>query len=210
MIGKLLTAKVAAGLAVGALTVGTAAAAVSGALPGQGSGSHGPAHVTVGGASNSGSTSDHHPSHGAPSFTSGANSANPSSKVPATGPANSHAQFGLCTAFLNFNTATQKSLPPQDSSTAFKALITQNSGVPKTVTYCEGVVKTPPSDNTGSSGDTAKPSGAGKPSGVGKPAGVGQPPTPNDQAPSGTGSGAPTTHGSGASSTGAGSGHASH
>lgn len=193
MLGKVLTAKAAAGLAAGILTAGTAAAAAAGALPGQAS-HHAQVAVSAAttattGGSGTGSDSPgasgaahSHGRHGASSGTS-------SASIPLTGPANVHAQYGLCTAFLGFNTRSSStgsvapspttSLPPQDSATPFRALISQNGSVANTITYCQGVVKNKPADDgttdtpDNASGDTGKPAGVGKPSSTGRPSGTG-------------------------------------
>jgi hypothetical protein len=121
--------------------------------------------------------------------------------VPATGPANVHAQSGLCTAFLAANpgtrTSTSSAMPPQDSSTAFQALLSQHGGVAATTTYCKGVAHpatpsstvNPPArgvdSENGDASDAAKPSmrtqptpagnlsPASKPPGIAKPSSAG-------------------------------------
>jgi hypothetical protein len=87
----------------------------------------------------------------------------------------------LCTAFLNGNPATSPTgtLPPQDSSTAFQALINQHGGIAATTAYCQGIVNThtPPgqSGKTPANGSASPGNGAstGNGNGAGKPASPG-------------------------------------
>jgi hypothetical protein len=76
-------------------------------------------------------------------------------------------------------------VPPSNSATPFRALIQQNGSVAKTLTYCQGVIKTGPLAG-GDDSNAGKPARAGKPAGVGKPADAGQP--ANAGKPSSTGS----------------------
>ncbi len=180
MLSKLTTAKIAGLAAVGVLGIGTAAAAATGSLPGQTS------HASSNAASGLATASSHDsvPDTATSSTTEvttapGATVATPaatSNSIPPTGPANVHAQFGLCTAFLAGNSTTSGSsttLPPQDSSTAFRALIGQNGGVAATVTYCKGIVSAGAPTGTGSATSSGAPAGSGKPVGSGRPAGTG-------------------------------------
>jgi hypothetical protein len=187
-----MTAKAVAVAAAAVLGAGTAAAAVTGNLPGQ---SHAAAHLTVSGSS---STSSHHGSNNAPGGTT-------SGSIPSTGPANSHALFGLCTGFLaGQQNTTSTSTPPQDSSTAFKDLIAETGGsVAATTSFCQSYVQ---EHHPGKPSNTGKPSDTGKPSGAGKPANPGSSSSHSSSTsshPSGTGA---STHISGnASTTGVGS-----
>lgn len=179
VLSKLLTAKVAALATIAAFGLGTAAAAAAGSLPGQTS--HASKHAAKGLA-----TAQAHVSSSTSHSTSHSTSATNPSKtttgsIPSTGPANVHAQFGLCTAFLASNTSTQTSTPPQDSSTAFAALIKEHGGTPaSTVSYCKSIA------HPGSGSSSDEPSGTGKPSNTGKPSGAGKP--SNTGKPSGAGS----------------------
>jgi len=166
VIKKLMTAKAAAVATTLALGFGTAAAAATGSLPGQSS------HATVGmaiAASHQSTTSSSTTATTSNTPPVIANTTKTStSSILATGPANQHAQFGLCTAFLNgqshiTTSGSTTSLPPQYSSTAFKALIAQNGTEGATATYCHGVVTAHPTstgsaDNgTNSQGKPANP-----------------------------------------------------
>jgi hypothetical protein len=178
VLSKILTAKVAAAAAVAVFGVGTAAAAAAGSLPGQTSNANGHAAAglmtaashTAAGANNASNGKSHGKGHSG----STAGSSSPSS-IPTTGPANSHAQFGLCQAFLaaqgSSSTSSSTSNPPQYNSTAFQALIGQHGGVAATTTYCHGVVTAHSStDNAnGDSTDTGKPANRGKPADAGQP-----------------------------------------
>lgn len=164
VLSKVLTAKAAAVATIAAFGIGTAAAAATGALPGQTShaNSHADAGLAIAASHTAAGTNGKSNGKGHNSPT-GSNS---NSAIPATGPANSHAQFGLCTAFLAAQKSTNSttSSPPQYNSTAFKALIAQNGGVAGTTTYCTGVVKSHPSESgSNDSTNSGKPSGSGKP-----------------------------------------------
>lgn len=182
VLSKILTAKVAAAATIAAFGVGTAAAAVNGALPGQTSNanSHAQSGLTVAashtaaGTSSNSSTGDTTGSASGSVTNSVTNSgsvtnSSSSSSIPATGPANIHAQFGLCQAFLagqnSSSTSSSTSNPPQYSSTAFQALIAQNGSVSATTTYCHGVV-TAHSTGTAQANSTS----TGKPANVGRSA----------------------------------------
>ena len=197
---KLMSAKAVAVATTLALGFSTAAAAATGSLPGQSS-SH-PASNAAG--AQTAAASNHHSSTTTSSTSTtsttiagtlvvAANTANiprtSTSSIPTTGPANQSAQFGLCTAFLNgqnhiSTSGGTTSLPPQYSSTAFKALIAQNGSVAATATYCHGVVTAhQTSTGTGANGthSQGKPANPGNstthnPSG-GKPANTGKPTT---------------------------------
>ena len=206
MLSKVLTAKAAAVATIAAFGLGTAAAAAGGALPGE---SHANTHAATGLAIAA--------SHQAPAAVTASSSASSSaSSLPRTGPANVHAQYGLCTAFLaaqkptTSSASTPTSEPPQYSSTAFKALIGEHGGVAATTTYCEGVVTakhstTHPTDPTDEpSADT--PEGSGKPASPGNSAGKGKsqstntPPTSTGK-PSDTGRPATPGNSTGSSTT---------
>jgi hypothetical protein len=170
MIGKLLTAKVAAGATIVALGAGTAAAAISGALPTQAT-SHANAHAKAGLAT----AASHVAKAGAPSTTgatkasssgrqASSGTSSTSSSVRSTGTANRHALFGLCTAFLAGSPASSAG---KDASTAFKALIAETGGsATATTAFCKGYVSTnhPGRKPTAAGG---RPATAGKPSTAG-------------------------------------------
>lgn len=195
VLAKVLSAKVVvAAASVAFLGAGTAAAAVTGSLPTQAT-SHASAHAAHGLATAqahiaSGGSTNHHsaPAHGSKS------PATPGS-IPSTGPANSHALFGLCTAFLaqSHASTTTTTASPSTSSTAFKALIAETGGsAAATTTYCTAYVAahhpgTTPGTTNGSTApdDTAKPSGTGTPTTAGKPADVGKPANPGPPATAG-------------------------
>ncbi|HWE55786.1 MAG TPA: hypothetical protein VG435_09745 [Acidimicrobiales bacterium] len=181
MLSKILTAKVAAAAAVAVFGIGTAAAAATGTLPTQTS--HASGHAAAGLA-----TAAAHRAHAASSraTTSSVTAGSPtSSTLPATGPANRHAQFGLCTAFLavgrpsstgaDTSTSSTPQSPPPYNSTAFRALIAQNGGVAGTTTYCQGVVANHSTTSTTEPGDTVRPDHSGKPAKTGKPEDTGKP-----------------------------------
>jgi hypothetical protein len=183
MLSKLLTAKFAAAAAVAAIGMGTAAAAATGSLPGQ-------TDNTPSQAQNGLTTANSHV--GANSSTKGhSNHSVTPGVVQSSGQANSHAQYGLCQAFLNATTTTTTpaSTPPQYSAPPFKALITEHKGIAATTTYCQGLSK--PSDNAQSNSadqsgkpDTAKPANAGTPPvSTGKPTNAGQPSVSTGNAP---------------------------
>ena len=199
---KLLTAKAAAVATALAFGLGTAAAAATGSIPGQ---SHANHHAAAGlaNAAKHGSHATTTSSSVSPSPTT----ATSASSLPTSGTANVHAQFGLCTAFLNgqkqhgpttsstVSTSTT-SLPPQYSSDAFKALMAEHGGVGGTTTYCQNLVATQhpganPTGNPNSHGGT----GGGKPS---------TPPTTGPHHPSG---GKPANAGPPTSVPGKGSSH---
>ena len=141
-ISRLLSAKVAAAATVAAFGLGTAAAAATGSLPGQ-SGGH-PATIQVSDSSTTASTTtttDQSTLTSSPVVDQGTSQPTGSGAVPATGPANQQAQFGLCTAFLAGGPTTATTdLPPRDHSTAFQALLAEHGGVAGTTSYCQGVV----------------------------------------------------------------------
>lgn len=196
VLSKILTAKAAAAATVAVFGLGTAAAAASGSLPGQAT-SHANSHAHHGlatAASHAGKNhgqASHNDHTAGPAGTTGTSS---SSTIPPTGPANTHAQYGLCQAFLSFqNTPTSSpsslpssspstSVPPQYRSTAFSALLGEHKGASGTTTYCQDLVKASSSGadstDTNGSGDSGKPADAGKPSGVGHgPVSPGKPST---------------------------------
>lgn len=182
VLSKVLTAKFAALATAAAFGIGTAAAAAAGSLPGQTS--HANSHATAGLATAAANQTPHGQGNSSHPGAAG----NPTNgSIPLTGPANSHAEFGLCTAFLaaaNGHTSTSGgstlSSLPQYNSEAFMALIGEHKGVAGTTTYCQGVVASHPSssDNTTDTGkpvDVGKPANAGKPADTGKPANAGKP-----------------------------------
>ena len=206
MLSKLFTAKVAIGATAAVLGLSTAAAAATGSLPGQTTKAS--SHAAFGLAT-AGSHVAGHSNKGASGTGQTA-----SGSIPSTGPANSHAQFGLCTAFLAGNTSStsvSSIMVPQDSSTAFKALIAENAGsVASTIVYCQGVVAAhasstggsgtgkPSSTDQGSAfGLSHRPTGAGKPTNAGNSGQHAKVPTPN-----GGGTGTADTASGGHSSTG--------
>lgn len=185
MLSKLFTAKAALGATAAVLGIGTAAAAATGSLPGQTS--HASAHATAG-LDTAAAHVGQHSSGSSPGSQAGrqSNQNTSTSSIPATGPANANAQFGLCRAFLAGNTDSSVSSmsPPQDGSTAFKALIAENGGsIAATITYCQGVVTAPPSHsgsgNGGGNGKSNRPSDAGKPSSAGRSGSHAKVTTPN-------------------------------
>lgn len=209
MIGKLLTAKVAVGATIVALGAGSAAAALSGGLPAQAT-SHANAHAKAGlatAASHVGTAGHSSSTHQASSPQSGSSrtSTAPSS-VQSTGIANSHAMFGLCTAFL---AGGSTSASGKDASAAFEALIAETGGSPSaTTSFCKGFVM---SNHPGGKPSPPVGSPAGKPSSAGESSHA-KVATPNsggtgtaDQASGGASSGGTTTAGQasgGASSAG--------
>jgi hypothetical protein len=191
---------------VAVLGAGTAAAAVTGTLPTQAS-SSGKAHsafglATASGANSAGDTTSTSSTSTTTSSTVVTNNAvtTPVS-IPSTGPANSNALFGLCTAFLaHHSSATATS--PADGSTAFKALINETGGsVSATFAWCTTNLQSLKAAHSASgSNDTATTTGTGS-------SGDDSADTPD--------SGAPRTSGAGAgggghgSSGGAGNSHSS-
>lgn len=208
---KLTSAKAVAVATTLALGFSTAAAAATGSLPGQGSShpssnaAHGQTtaaanHATTTTSSTTTTTTTNTPPVTANTTNTANTTQTSTSSIPTTGPANQSAQFGLCTAFLNgqkhITTAdSTTSLPPQYSSTAFKALIAQNGSVAATKTYCEGVVNAPP---TGANGDTnsSGDNGANGDNSQGKPATPGNSTTHNTSGgkPASTGPPSINTH----------------
>ncbi len=177
MLSKVLTAKFAAAATVAAFGVGTAAAAAAGSLPGQ------TAHANHHAASGLATAASHQLARDQAS-SRGTSAGAPASGMASTGPANSHAQFGLCTAFLAAGSnqaaaggASSPAAPPQYDSTAWRALIAANNGVAGTTTYCEGVVANHP--GAGKPATTpSRPADAGKPATTpSRPADAGKPAT---------------------------------
>lgn len=190
MLSKILTAKVAAAATVAALGLGTAAAAMTGALPTQAN-SHATVNLTTSG---SGSTAGDN-----------ANTGKGSSHTP-NAVTNTNAEFGLCTALINHHASqTTPSAVPSDSSKVFSAFITEHGGTGTTslsnaLAYCNSYVAAhhPGTDNT----DT---NSGGKPDNTGSSNSKAPVPTPN------TGAGTGDTASGGTSSTGTGTaGVASH
>ena len=141
MLAKVLTAKVAIGATVIFLGAGTAAAALSGTLPFHAT-SHADSHAKAGLAT---ATSHLPVSTAASSQSSSSQSSSAAGKsttngsIPSSGVANSHALFGLCTAFLAGNTSGTTS--GRNASTAFKALIAETGGsTSATKTFCKNYV----------------------------------------------------------------------
>jgi hypothetical protein len=167
------SAAVAVAVVLGA---GTASAALTGNLLPGSSGSRSPeagksqsSGAETNGASTTGSTTGQQPDdqangsgqQGSGKPSSGEHSTT-SGSLPTTGPANVHAQFGLCTAFL-----AQVGGPSTDfeNSTAFQALMAEHGGtVASTTSFCQSYVATQhpgegsSSDSSqGGSGDATEP-----------------------------------------------------
>jgi hypothetical protein len=151
MVSKLATVRAAAITAAAVLGAGAAAAAATGTLPTETShaSSHASGLLTAG--SNMTTTTNGSPN----AKPSGSNPLN----LPTTGPANFHAVFGLCTAFLAHNSTTSTAGPtttlPENDSTAFTALRKDAGGgteasVAATVTWCTNYLKTYSPGNSGS------------------------------------------------------------
>jgi hypothetical protein len=171
VLKKLMTAKAAAVATTLAFGLGTAAAAATGSLPGQSG--HANSNAAPGLAIATSHQSGHSGRPTTSSVTIGTTgTSSPTapktrtsgSSIPATGPANQNAQFGLCTAFLNgqkhvTTSSSPTSQPPQYSSTAFQALIAQNGSVAATTTYCQHLVAT--THQTTSPSEPAKPANPG-------------------------------------------------
>ena len=194
MISKMLTAKAAAAATIAALGLGTAAAAMAGALPTQAN-SHATVNLTTSGsATTAGST------------TADTNQGQGSGHTP-DAVTNTHAQFGLCTAFLAHHpSGTTPSSVPSDSSKVFSALITLKGGLAGTVTYCQGVVATHSTspDSTDKPDSTGTNQGAGKPSDAGSSNSKAPVSTPNS---GGTGTAGTASHGASSSGSGNAGGH---
>jgi hypothetical protein len=213
VISRVLTAKAATAAAIVGIGLGSAAAAAAatGSLPGQTT--HANSHATSG--LTTAAAHSHATSGSAP--TGSVSGVSATTKIPSTGPANQHAQFGLCTAFLASVTgttgsgsgSTSPSSPPQYSSTAFKALIAQNGSVAATTTYCQHLVSNKPSASANGQPAGGTSSGASNDHGQGKPSNPGNSAnhtTPGSHAPvstpNGGGTGTADTASQGASSTG--------
>lgn len=185
MLARFLPMKIGA-VAIALLGGTAAAAAATSGSPGHNG--HPSSGSTAGPVTSHHDRSDAHSPTAPTSPTSRAgHSVSASSSLPETGPANAHAQFGLCTAFLagneSNNSPPSTSPPPQDSSTAFRVLIAQHGSIAATLAYCQGVVRAgAPSGGTGEAkhdnrapAPVAAPGNQGKPPGVpgnqGKPAG---------------------------------------
>lgn len=172
VVSKIRTAKTAVAALAVTIGVGAAsAAAATGSLPGQAS--HANSHAAHGIA-----TAAAHAAKPATSSTTSAvkSSSGPTGSIPATGPANQHAQFGLCNTFLQAGknaTGSSPATPPQYSSTAFTALINQNGGVAATKTYCQGIVSAHSATTNPHGSANSSKSGHGKPAGTGKPSSPG-------------------------------------
>ncbi|HVA73515.1 MAG TPA: hypothetical protein VNF71_02995 [Acidimicrobiales bacterium] len=197
MLSKVLTAKVATAATVALFGLGTAAAAATGALPVQGSGGSAQGSTAALEISNSTVTPTGTPSgtgdqgqtsSGAPDSTAGNATSNTSGSTsgitaPMTGPANQHALFGLCTAFLApQGTAVSGSVSDMASphggkysSTAFRALIKEAGGsIGSTTGACTTFLQNMSSSS--SSGSTS--SGSSQPSDSSTVAGSGRPASP--------------------------------
>lgn len=196
MLSKLLTAKAAVGATALALGLGTAAAAATGALPTQHANSHADAGLAIAASSQSGTNGN---SNGHGKNSNAANS---------TGAANNpHAQFGLCTAFMQHHPTSSSPSVPSDSSKTFKALIANpaHSGLASTWTYCQGVIaQHSATTDTGDTADTPDQNGTDQPGGTGnKPSNAGPPSsTPPVSTPNSGGTGTAGTASDGASSGG--------
>lgn len=226
MISKLLTAKFAGLAAAATLGVGTAAAAVSGVLPGQNPPPKQSIHVAAPNPSSSASAAriffktgatgpKQERPHGSGRQTGVSGGTN---ALPATGMDNSKSAFGLCTAFLTHHPTTTSTAPgSSDEAPPFHALIQDNGGVTQTVAYCHNLVAAHSSTTAGPRSsdrpDTAPPS-AGNPSGANKSSTAGQSSTAGRSPEAGrsSGSGSQTgaqaggTDHSGSRSPGSGSG----
>jgi len=134
MISKLLTGKALAAAVVAAMGASAAAAAATGNLPSLGS----TTHVSTFVAPAATTTTD---GQATTLNNNKTDAASTSTSVPMTGPANAHALYGLCTAFLagshgysptsgsGSSTSASSSQPgSRDSSTAFSALIKEMGG----------------------------------------------------------------------------------
>jgi hypothetical protein len=166
MLGKVLSAKVAAIAATAFLGAGTAAAA-TGNLPdpAQSAVSKALSHVNV----SVPGPNDHANQHAKDKAKEHAED------EAGTENENRNREFGLCTAFLagpnsHANSqATANTHSGKNDSTAFAGLIAANGGtVDATTAHCEQVVADHP-------GQDNKPADAGKPDGAGKPADAGEP-----------------------------------
>jgi hypothetical protein len=176
MLSNLLSAKLAAAAAIAAFGIGTAAAATTGHLPGFTP----PDHPPVSFVNASGTTTDQTSTTSSTTSTTAdpTTTSSSGSSIPQTGPANQHALFGLCTAFLagtsdDTSTSTSATSAPastpapsgKDNSTAFQALINETGGTPAaTTTFCQNYVKTnhPGNPSTGNSTTThGKPANTG-------------------------------------------------
>lgn len=190
MLSKILTAKFAAAATAAAFGLGTAAAAATGSLPGQTDNAN--THATTSGLTTAAANQTSHGNsngHGnAQSHGASAGHTTGSGGSASTGPANQHAQFGLCTAYLATHTSSTSSTSlPQDNSTAFKALsAAANQQNESTSAYCTTVVSQ--HNSSGDTSDATEPSESGKPANTGKPA-----TTPTKPADAGT---PPSTAGS--------------
>lgn len=176
MLSKVLTAKAATAATVALFGLGTAAAAATGALPVQGSNapSQGTtASLSISTSPTSGTQSGTTGTTDQSSVTSGATgTAGGTSGInaPMTGPANQHALFGLCTAFL---AGSGGATGGKDSSTAFVALIKEAGGsVGSTTTACTTYLQNA-SSSAGTSSDASGSTDAPAAHGSGRPASPG-------------------------------------
>lgn len=190
MISKILTAKAAAAATVAALGLGTAAAAMAGALPTQAN-SHATVNLTTSGTGSTAGTN-------ANTNNQGQGSANTPNAVT-----NTHAQFGLCTAFLAHHptSTTPATSVPSDSSKVFKAFISLHGGLPGTTTYCQGVVATHSTSSATDGTDTPDTNSGTKPADAGS---LNSKSTPNS---GGTGTAGTASHGASSSGSGHSGGH---
>lgn len=217
MLTKVLTAKAATAATVALFGLGTAAAAATGALPMQGSGgsSQGTTAAleitnsttaTTGTQSGSGTVTPNNSTDAAAAAATAAGIT-----APTTGPANEHALFGLCTAFLagppsSTSTSGTGTTPPTGpgnkyNSTAFKALISESGGsVASTATACTTYLQNAKSSSTtdATSGDTTDSPDSSTNTGAGD-TGWGRPASPGN---SGSHGGHGHGHGGGAGSGG--------
>jgi hypothetical protein len=206
MFSKIVTAKAAA-LAVAALFgLGTAAAAATGALQGSGGSTHPTVAMEITNASSQGTTSQ---PAGGPATSGGASggstagatttSSSGSSTInaPLTGPANQHALFGLCTAFLAGSGSTgaggegDASLAPTGgtatttgtgtspggkyNSTAFRALINEAGGsVASTASACTSFLQNSSGTSSAATSDGTPSGSSPTDAGTGRPASPGR------------------------------------
>lgn len=180
-LSRVLTAKAATAATVALFGLGTAAAAASGAL---GTGAPAPGSTTAVAISSSSATTTGTAlgamgkGHG--TTDSGKPSASASGiTAPPTGPANQHALFGLCTAFLSGPPTTIGTAVPHANkynSTAFRALISEAGGsVESTTAACTAYLQSgnPVSSQTSTPGGSGQAPGPSTEGGSGRPANPG-------------------------------------
>ena len=199
MISKILTAKAAAAATVAALGLGTAAAAMTGALPTQAN-HHATVNLTTAGSGSTNNTNGQSNNNG-----------QGSNHMP-NAVTNQNAQFGLCTAFFaHYPVGTTVTSVPSDKSKVFSAFLAMHGGVSGTTTYCTPIVASHPTSATDTPDSTDTNSGT-KPSDAGSSNSKAPVTTPN---PGGTGTANTASGGDSSTGTGtaggastSGSGHA--